>query len=154
RRKLQLELAIERIRWLPEITSGPFIVVNVPSFQLYAFDTLGHTGVPSLTMNVVVGRADLGRQTPIFERDMQYIVFRPYWVITRSILKKETLPAVRRSSGYMAKNNLEIYSGGGDTGPAVAATPANITRVANGELGMRQKPGPKNALGLAKFIFP
>lgn len=154
RRKLQLELAIERIRWLPEITGGPFIVVNVPSFQLYAFDTLGHTGVPSFAMNVVVGRADLGRQTPIFERDMQYIVFRPYWVIPRSILRKETLPAVRRSSGYMAKNNLEIYSGSGDTGPAVAATPANINRVANGELGMRQKPGPKNALGLAKFIFP
>jgi len=154
RRERQIELAMERIRWLPELRSTPFIVVNVPSFQLYAFDSLGTTGTPSLTMNVVVGRDQVGRRTPLFERDMKYIVFRPYWVITRSILKQETLPAIRRNSGYMSKQDLEIYSGGGDTGPAVAATPANLDRVARGELGIRQRPGPKNSLGLAKFIFP
>jgi len=154
RRARQIELAMERIRWLPELRSTPFIVVNVPSFQLYAFDSLGTTGTPSLTMNVVVGRDQVGRRTPLFERDMKYIVFRPYWVITRNIIKNETLPAIRRNAGYMKKQDLEIYSGSGDTGPAVAATSENLGRVARGELGMRQRPGPKNALGLAKFIFP
>jgi L,D-transpeptidase YcbB len=154
RRARQLELALERIRWLPEIESRPFVVVNVPSFQLYAFDTLGTTGTPSLTMNVVVGRDQVGRQTPLFERDMRYIIFRPYWVITRNILKKETLPAARKNSGYLARNNMEIYRGSGDTGPAVPTTSANLAAVSRGELGIRQRPGPKNSLGLAKFIFP
>ena len=153
RRARQLELAMERIRWLPE-PAGPFLVVNVPSFQLYGFDTLRATGVPDMTMNVVVGRDQVGRQTPLFERDMRYIVLRPYWVIPRGILRKETLPAVRRNHGYLARNNMEIYSGSGDTGPAVPTTSANIERVARGELGIRQRPGPKNSLGLAKFIFP
>jgi murein L,D-transpeptidase YcbB/YkuD len=154
RRQRQIELAMERIRWLPEIEGSPFVVVNVPSFQLYAFDSLGGTGVPSLEMNVVVGKAQVGRETPMFERDMRYIVFRPYWVITRSIIKNETLPAVRKNSGYLARNDMEIYSGSGDTGPAVPTTSANLQRVARGELGIRQRPGPKNSLGLAKFIFP
>jgi L,D-transpeptidase YcbB len=153
-RKRQLELAMERIRWLPSFDAGPFVVVNVPSFQLYAFDALGATGVPTLTMNVVVGRDQVGRRTPLFERDMKYIVFRPYWVITRSIIRKETLPGIRKSSDYLAKNDMEIYSGSGDTGPALPATSGNIERVARGELGIRQRPGAKNSLGLAKFIFP
>ena len=154
RRARQLELALERIRWLPGFDAGPFVVVNVPSFQLYAFEPLPPDGAPALTMNVVVGRADVGRETPLFERNMQYIVFRPYWVIPPSILRREILPAVRRNPGYLARNDMEVYSGSGDTGPALPATPENIARVARGELGIRQRPGPRNALGLAKFIFP
>lgn len=154
RRLRQLELALERIRWLPALDQGPFVVVNVPGFQLYAFDTLGATGEPSLTMNVVVGKADVGRQTPIFERDMQYIIFRPYWVIPPGILRREILPAVRRNPGYLASHDMEIYSGSGDTGPALPTTSANLARVSRGELGIRRRPGPRNDLGLAKFIFP
>jgi murein L,D-transpeptidase YcbB/YkuD len=154
RRARQIELALERVRWLPEIQTGPFVLVNVPSFQLYGFDTLGTKGVPSLIMNVVVGKDQVGRQTPLFERDMRYIILRPFWVITRSILKNEILPAVRKNSGYLARNNMEIYRGSGDTGPAVPTTSANLAAVSRGELGIRQRPGPKNSLGLAKFIFP
>jgi murein L,D-transpeptidase YcbB/YkuD len=154
RRARQLELALERIRWLPALDSGPFVVANVPSFQLYAFDTVGGTGAPALQMNVVVGKADVGRETPLFERNMSYIIFRPYWVIPPGILRSETLPAVRRDRGYLARNDMEVYSGDGDTGPALPPTAANIARVASGELGIRQRPGPRNSLGLAKFIFP
>ena len=154
KRLRQLELALERIRWLPSFDTGPFVVVNVPGFQLYAFDTLGATGEPSLTMNVVVGKAEVGRQTPLFERDMQYVIFRPYWVIPPGILRKETLPAVRRDQGYLARHDMEIYRGSGDTGPALPTTSANLARVARGELGIRRRPGPQNDLGLAKFIFP
>ncbi|HEY6065888.1 MAG TPA: L,D-transpeptidase family protein [Thermoanaerobaculia bacterium] len=154
RRARQIELALERIRWLPALDTGPFVVVNVPSFQLYAFDSLPPDGAPSLIMNVVVGRAEVGRQTPLFERDMRYVIFRPYWVIPPSILRKEILPAIRRNSRYLARNDMEVYSGSGDTGPALPATAANLARVARGELGIRQRPGPRNALGPAKFIFP
>ena len=154
KRVRQLELALERIRWLPALNAGPFVIVNVPSFELYAFDTLGTSGIPTFTMNVVVGRADVGRRTPIFERDMQYLVFRPYWVIPPGIMARETLPAVRRSSTYLARNDMELYRGSGDTGPAVPTTSANVARAGRGEIGIRQRPGPANSLGLAKFIFP
>jgi len=154
KRVRQLELALERIRWLPALDKGPFVVVNVPGFELYAFDTLSADGAPSLTMNVVVGKAEVGRQTPLFERDMTYIVFRPYWVIPPGILRKEIMPAVRRDPGYLAGHDMEIYSGSGDTGPALPATSANLARVSRGELGIRRRPGPRNDLGLAKFIFP
>ena len=154
RRARQIELALERIRWLPALDAGPFVVVNVPGFTLYAFDTLGTTGTPTLTMNVVVGRADVGRRTPLFMRDMRYVVFRPYWVIPPGILTRETLPAVRRDARYLTRNNMELYQGSGDTGPNMPATAANIARVGRGGVGIRQRPGPHNALGLAKFIFP
>ena len=154
KRVRQLELALERIRWLPALDKGPFVVVNVPGFELYAFDTLNAEGVPSLTMNVVVGKAEVGRQTPLFERNMQYIVFRPYWVIPPGILRQEIMPAVRRDPGYLASHDMEIYSGSGDTGPALPTTSANLARVSRGELGIRRRPGPRNDLGLAKFIFP
>jgi murein L,D-transpeptidase YcbB/YkuD len=154
RRARQIELAMERIRWLPEIQHEPFIVVNVPGFRLHAFDSLNTKGTPSFTMNVVVGRDKIGQQTPLFERDMRYIVFRPYWVIPRSILRKEVLPSAQKALSYLARHQYEIYSGPGDFGPAVPTTAANLERVARGELGIRQQPGPKNSLGLAKFIFP
>lgn len=153
-RAQQLELALERIRWLPSLDEGPFIVVNVPSFTLYGFDKIGGDGAPALTMNVVVGKAEVGRATPLFEDGMQYIIFRPYWVIPPGILRRETLPAVRRDPGYLARNDMEVFSGDGDTGTPLPATAANLARVASGTLGVRQRPGPRNSLGLAKFIFP
>ena len=150
----QLAMAIERIRWLPALDDGPFIVVNVPSFELYAFDAMGGEGTPSLIMNVVVGKAGAGRATPLFEDEMRYIVFRPYWVIPPGIMRSEILPAVRRDRGYLARNDMELYQGDGDNGRAIATTSANLARVASGALGIRQRPGPRNALGPAKFIFP
>jgi murein L,D-transpeptidase YcbB/YkuD len=153
RRLRQLELALERIRWLPPLDAGPFVVVNVPGFQLYAFDTLGATGEPSFTMNVVVGKAEVSRQTPLFERDMEYIVFRPYWVIPPGILRREILPAMRRDPGYLARHDMEIYSGSGDRGRRSDYIRQRRSGVP-GELGIRRRPGPQNDLGLAKFIFP
>ena len=150
----QLAMAIERIRWLPAFDDGPFLVVNVPSFELYAFDAVGGDGTPSLIMNVVVGKAGAGRATPLFEDRMRYIVFRPYWVIPPGIMHREILPAVRRDRGYLARNEMELYQGDGDNGRTVATTSENIARVASGTLGIRQRPGARNALGPAKFIFP
>ena len=153
-RARQLAMAIERIRWLPAFDDGPFIVVNVPSFELYAFDAVGGEGTPSLIMNVVVGKAGAGRATPLFEDEMRYIVFRPYWVIPPGIMQREILPAVRRDRGYLARNDMELYQGDGDNGRAVATTSPNLARAASGTLGIRQRPGPRNSLGPAKFIFP
>ncbi|MDF3052604.1 MAG: L,D-transpeptidase, partial [Geminicoccaceae bacterium] len=74
----QIELALERLRWLPPIGAQPFIVVNIPAFQLFAFDSVGGTGAPALDMRVIVGNA-LDTRTPVLFERMRYVEFRPYW---------------------------------------------------------------------------
>ena len=104
-------------------------------------------------MNVVVGKS-LDHHTPIFIAQMAYVIFRPYWNPPYSITKDEILPRARRDRAYLAKESLEIVASGDDDAPALPATPENLAAVAAGRLSIRQKPGPHNSLGLAKFIFP
>jgi murein L,D-transpeptidase YcbB/YkuD len=85
---------------------------------------------------------------------MRYVIFRPYWNIPPSILRNETLPALRRDPGYLARQNMEIVSGDGDNAPVVALTPDVLAQLGRGRLRVRQRPGPENALGLIKFVFP
>jgi murein L,D-transpeptidase YcbB/YkuD len=147
----QIELAMERMRWLPPVANEPTVFVNVPLFRLWATDP-DVEGEP-LRMRVVVGKA-LDHHTPIFVAQMAYVVFRPYWNPTYEILKNEILPRARKDVSYLARENLEIVASGDDDAPALPATPENLAAVAAGRLQMRQRPGPKNSLGLVKFIFP
>jgi murein L,D-transpeptidase YcbB/YkuD len=147
----QIELAMERMRWLPTLSDRANIFVNVALFRLWATDPA--TGQEPLRMNVVVGQA-LNHQTPIFVEQMEYVIFRPYWNPPRSITLKEIVPKARRDAGYLAKEDMEIVASGADNAPALAPTPENLSQVVSGRLFVRQKPGPRNALGLAKFIFP
>lgn len=153
RRVQQLELGLERLRWLPDLGGSRFIVVNIPTFQLWAWDSLTADGLPTLAMNVVVGRS-VKNMTPVMQEEMAYLVFRPYWNVPRSIAVEEILPRIGRDPGYLARNNMEMVAGGGDDAAPLAVTPANIERLARGQLRVRQRPGPKNSLGLVKFIFP
>ena len=104
-------------------------------------------------MNVVVGKS-LNHQTPIFVEQMEYVIFRPYWNPPRGIIKSEILPHARKDPTYLDKEELEIVADGSDDAVVLPATEENLAAVAAGTLSMRQRPGPKNALGLAKFIFP
>jgi murein L,D-transpeptidase YcbB/YkuD len=145
----QIELALERLRWLPDMSGGPFVTVNIPMFELRAWDAIGPTSRPRFGMGVIVGRA-LSTETPVFAAEMRSVIFRPYWNVPQSILLHETLPAVRRDPGYLRRNDMEIVSGS----RVVAATPGNLELLRRGELLLRQRPGPSNALGLIKFDFP
>jgi len=147
----QVELAMERLRWLPPLT-GRALAVNIPAFHLYGFDSTGLVGGSQVEMRVVVGRA-LDTRTPMLLEDMQYVEFRPYWNIPRSIIVKETVPALRRWPKYLQWNDMELV---GAKGVALGdrVTSGDIERLARGELGVRQRPGPGNALGLIKFVFP
>jgi murein L,D-transpeptidase YcbB/YkuD len=147
----QIELAMERMRWLPTLSDRPNVFVNVALFRMWATDPT--TGEEPLRMNVVVGRA-LNHQTPIFVEQMEYVVFRPYWNPPPGIALKEILPRARRDAGYLARENMEIVASGADNAPALAPTSENLSQVVSGKLFLRQKPGPRNSLGLAKFIFP
>lgn len=147
----EIELAMERMRWLPKLDEQANVFVNLPLFRLWATDP--ESGDEPLRMNVVVGKS-LDHQTPIFIEKMQYVIFRPYWNPPQSILVKEIVPHARRDPNYFAKEDLEIVASGDENAPTLPPTPANLSQVVAGRLHVRQRPGPHNSLGLAKFIFP
>jgi murein L,D-transpeptidase YcbB/YkuD len=151
RRMRQIELAMERMRWLPKLSDRPNVFVNVPLFRLWATDPL--SGDEPLRMNVVVGKS-LNHKTPLFVEQMEYVIFRPYWNPPRGITVQELIPHARRDPSYMDREQLEIVASGADDAPALSPTAENLSAVVSGKLAIRQKPGPKNSLGLAKFIFP
>jgi murein L,D-transpeptidase YcbB/YkuD len=147
----QLELALERGRWLPDIRNRPTVFVNVPIFRLWASDPAG--GEEPLRMRVVVGKA-MGHHTPLFVGQMAYVIFRPYWNPPYGIAVKELVPHARRDPAYVDRENLEIVASGADDAPPLPPTPENLDAVVAGRLHVRQRPGPRNSLGLVKFIFP
>jgi len=149
----QIELALERLRWLPHLNQDRFLAVNIPMFRLWVWDSIPPNGAPSFGMDVIVGRG-LNRQTPVFVEEMEYLIFRPYWDVPPSILRDEILPAVRREPGYLQRHDMEIVSGAGDDARPVPLTEESLAQLQQGRFRLRQRPGPRNSLGLVKFIFP
>ena len=149
----QIELTLERWRWLPSFDTPP-IIVNIPQFRLFAFQTTRDRKADILQMDVIVGRTFPRLRTPVFAGDLKYVVFRPYWDIPYSITQHEMLPDIRRKPGFMARQHLELVDGPGDAAPVVPASPLSIQLLAQGKLRLRQQPGEDNALGLVKFMLP
>jgi murein L,D-transpeptidase YcbB/YkuD len=150
----QIALSMERTRWLPHRMDSPAIFVNVPQFRLFAFRHTGYDARDLLRMDVIVGESFEGRQTPVFAADMRYVVLQPYWDVPYSILRKELLPEIQHDPDWMERNGYEIATGPGDDSGVAAATPENLRLLAAGKLRLRQRPGPNNALGRVKFMFP
>jgi L,D-transpeptidase YcbB len=146
----QLQLTLERWRWLPAEFSAPPIIVNIPDFRLRALDENNRV---VLDMRVVVGKS-MRTQTPVFSRDMIYVVLRPYWNVPPSILRSEIVPAIERDRGYIARKNYEVTTQGGKVVTSGEISDDVLAQLRAGKLAVRQKPGPGNALGLVKLIFP
>lgn len=149
----QIELAMERLRWLPEIQSGAYVIVNIPSFQLWAFDDISKPYPEILNMKVVVGNA-LKTQTPILMAEMRFIDFMPYWNVPYSIVKNEILPKLLTNPYYLQKENMEMVTGFGKDAIVVAVSDDTLPLLKQNILKIRQRPGKKNALGRVKFMFP
>ncbi|CAG2135415.1 hypothetical protein LMG31506_01543 [Cupriavidus yeoncheonensis] len=146
----QIELTMERLRWTP-LAEGPrVIVVNIPEFMLRAYEYNDGKLDIKLEMKVIVGKA-LDTRTPLFKEDMRYIEFSPYWNVPPSIARSETIPQLRRDPAYFTRQGFEFVS----NGKAVTTlSDANLDAVLNGQMRIRQRPGPMNALGDIKFVFP
>ena len=127
----QIAANMERYRWMPRVLGAKYVFVNVPAFRLEAYDSSKKV----MEMKVIVGAEYEDRNTPVFSDSMQFVVFRPYWNATDSIMAKELWPKVQADPTFIERNNYEIVSEGGKD-------------------RIRQKPGDKNALGLVKFMFP
>jgi L,D-transpeptidase YcbB len=145
----QIQFALERYRWIPPAFDQPPIIVNLPQFILR---TMRRQPAPFLTMRVVVGKA-YQKQTPVFAGNMQYVIFRPYWNVPPSIQKAELVPKISRDPNYLASHGFEVVDGDNVVTDG-AVSDDILSQLRGGSLSIRQKPGPKNALGLVKFIFP
>lgn len=146
----QLQLALERWRWLPSEFSAPPIVVNIPDFHLRALD---ENNKAALAMRVVVGKS-MRTQTPVFSRDMTYVVLRPYWNVPPSILRGEIVRAIQRDRNYIANKRYEVTTRDGMVITSGVISDEVLADLKAGKLAVRQKPGPTNALGLVKLMFP
>ena len=143
RRIRQLELNLERWRWLPRELGERHILVNIPEYRLEVWEG---DRVP-LSMRVVVGKEDT--QTPIFNDEMTHIVFSPYWNVPPSIAEGETLPSVMKDPGFLNRTNMEVVDANG-----TVIDPASIDLNNPTGYRFRQRPGNANSLGLVKFMFP
>ena len=121
----QLKLNRERCLQMPEFLGDKYVLVNIPAFELIAMKN----NIPVFKSKIVTGKES--NKTATFNGTMQYVVFAPYWNIPESIMHKEILPEIAKHPGYLEQNHMEWFDG-----------------------KMRQKPGPWNALGGVKFIFP
>ena len=146
----QLKITLERWRWLPEEFPAPPIIVNIPDFRLRVLEEGNRI---ALEMRVVVGKS-MRTQTPVFSRDMTYVVLRPYWNVPPSILRGEIIPAIKRDRNYIAKKNFEVTTNDGKVVTSGEISDDVLAGLQAGKYMVRQKPGPANALGLIKLMFP
>ena len=146
----QIQLTLERWRWLSHSFSQPPVLVNLPEFRLRTMDDNGKV---VLVKNVVVGKA-YGHKSPVFEKEMRYVVFRPYWEVAPSIERNEIIPHIARDRDYVAKERMEVVTASGSVVTDGHVSDQVLAQLKAGKLHVRQKPGPKNSLGLVKLIFP
>jgi murein L,D-transpeptidase YcbB/YkuD len=142
----RLKMNLERWRWAPRDLGDRYVLINVPAYQMQVIE--GEK--PVLGMRVIVGAPDT--PTPLFSDEMTYVVFSPYWNIPESILTEETLPRLARDPDYLRRNNLEAVGTGGEVVDPEGIDWSDESALEG--IRLRQAPGPENALGLVKFIFP
>ena len=146
----QIELNMERWRWLPRQLGDRYIHVNITDFSLSIIEQ----GKTVVSMPVIVGRQS--RSTPEFSADMTYMVVNPYWKVPRKLAVQDKLPLIRKDPEYLLKHNFRVYQW--YNGEAVELDPYSINwskvNSRNWNFSLRQDPGPDNALGSLKFMLP
>lgn len=150
-RARQIELSLERLRWTPLLQGPRMVVINIPEFVLRAYETHGTRIVVRESMKIIVGKA-LDTRTPLLEEDMRYVEFSPYWNVPWSIARKEVVPRLRRDPAYWTREQFEFITAQGTV--VESLSPALLDATAAGTARIRQRPGPRNALGGIKFVFP
>ena len=149
-RVAQIEATLDRWDQLPDFPDGPddrYVIVNVPEFRVRGFE--GNR--EAVQMEVVVGAAYDGRETPLFHDEMEEVVFRPYWNVPPSIAREELVP---QGAAALERKGFQIVPNYNADAEVYDMTARNLQRVANGSLRIRQEGGPENSLGLVKFLFP
>lgn len=148
-RLAQIELNMERLRWLSDSLGDSYIIINVPSYWMRLYDN----GKRNFETKVMVGQSF--HETPLFMDTMQYIVLSPKWHVPVSIMTNELLPKLRRGGNYFERNNFSIYQRTSEGVKEISPSSVNWNNVRNmGNYSIVQNAGASNALGRVKFIFP
>jgi len=143
----QIRINLERARWIEHKLPSDFLVVNIAGFNLRR---LTNEEVVFYSP-VIVGKRY--HESPIFKSKMQYFVINPTWTVPYSIATKETLPKLKKDPGYLADKNMVIMDRSGKILDPYSIDFSKYSR-GNFPFTLRQEPGPNNALGQVKFIFP
>lgn len=150
RRIVQLQLNMERCRWLPDSLGDRYLLVNIPAFALHVVEA----GKRVDTMRAIVGKKR--RQTPIMSGRMTYLEFNPYWNIPRKIARRDILPKAIADPGFLVRQGIRVFDGW--DGQAVELDPTQLPwedlSARSFPYRLRQDPSTVNALGQVKFIFP
>jgi murein L,D-transpeptidase YcbB/YkuD len=144
----QLELNLERRRWMDDNLGEQYVFVNVADQELKMVrgDRTVHTA------RIVVGKPY--NRTPVFSETMKYIVLNPNWNVPASIANKEYLPKLKKNPGALRREGIRLFSGSGDTAGEVDPFSINWSAADRMAFALRQDSGAKNALGRVKFMFP
>ena len=145
----QIELNLERWRWMPKSFGKRHIKVNVADFSLEVIDD----GETVMQMPVIVGTQY--RKTPVFSARMTYLEFAPYWTVPPTILREDKLPKIKRQPDYLEEKHFRIISrADGET--TIDPLEINWKTIEAAEFPglLRMEPGPWNPLGRVKFMFP
>ena len=146
----QLEVNLERWRWLPQELGSPHILVNIADFRL----DVREKGTSVLTLPVIVGRNY--RRTPVFSAPMTYLVFSPSWEVPPKLAAVDKLPLIKKDPGYLEQYGFQVLQGWGRDEKIIdpATVLWNELSARRFPYRLRQLPGPLNALGGVKFMFP
>lgn len=143
----QLRLALERARWVLSGIGNNFVAVNIAGFRVYVVADRQVVW----ESRAVVGKAH--QQTPVFRDELQYIVFNPSWSVPYSIATREMLPEIQAQPEWFATHDYEVRDRAGVRVDPATIDWSTVTR-RNFEYVFVQPPGPDNALGQVKFVFP
>lgn len=146
----RLVINLERWRWMPEELGRRHILVNIPDYAV----VVREDGEAVMRLRAIVGREY--RQTPVFTGRMTYLVLSPFWHVPPGIAANDMFPLVRNDPSYVASQQMTLL----DLRTNSAVNPASVDWSAmtaaqfNQRYRLRQNPGPMNALGDVKFMFP
>ncbi|UCF84104.1 MAG: L,D-transpeptidase family protein [Desulfobacteraceae bacterium] len=146
----QLKSNLERWRWLPQTLGSRYILVNIANFELRIVEN----GQTVIKMPVVVGRRY--RRTPVFTGNMTYLELNPHWHVPHSIAREDILPKVQKDPQYLIRQNMKVFQSWEANAPEIAPESVDWSKITSRNLSfkLRQEPGPANALGRVKFMFP
>ena len=146
----QIELNLERWRWLPDTLGERHLLVNIPEFMLWVVEDGRTVGA----MRVVVGKASW--PTPVLSAEVRYVVFNPLWHVPAKIAANEVLANVQRDPDYLARNNIRVYEGTGRDAVEIDPYSVHWGMLSPEEMpyAFRQDPGPENPVGHVKFMCP
>ncbi len=130
----QIELNLERWRWLPQNLGNPYIMVNIAGYGLEVVEN----ETPVLTMKIVVGTAY--QKTPVFSGKMTYIEMNPYWNVPHSIATEETLEKIQKDPNFLVKENMKVLTAG-QNGEAVNPTSIDWSSPVGEQLPLSSSPG-------------